>query len=365
MTRRRFLAALATATLRHRSTAVSAVCAGTFTGKMLVQQTPKSSLARSAALLRSTMGIAIDSFQYSRRPKTAYEFLEYCDSLGAGGAQARLPASFDAEYARKLRQRAEELGMYLEISANLPREDTADFERIVKTAKEAGAVCLRAACLGGRRYETFSSLDEWKRFVADSRAKIARAVPILEKHRMRLGIENHKDWTTDEMVALLKEHSSEYLGACIDTGNNMALLDDPMEVVERLAPYAVSTHIKDMAVDEYPEGFLLSEMPLGEGMLDMKRVANTILKARPRTKLTLEMITRNPLKIPCLTEKYWVTFSDRSGECLARTLAMVRAHKPREPLPQPDGLGPDDRLRLEEDNVKQCLAYARDQLELR
>jgi hypothetical protein len=44
---------------------------------------------------------------------------------------------------------------------------------------------------------------------------------------------------------------------------------------------------------------------------------------------------------------------------------MVRAHKPREPLPQPDSLDSAARQRLEEDNVKQCLAYARDQLELR
>lgn len=316
-----------------------------------------------ATTVRTTMGVGIYSFTRGR-PKSAYEFLEYCYSLGAGGVQAELPSA-DPEYAKKVRARAEKLGMYLEVVASLPKEDTSSFEQTVKAAKEAGAVCLRAACLGGRRYETFSSLDEWKRFVADSRAKIDRAVPILEKHRMRLGIENHKDWTTDELVALLKEHSSEYLGACVDTGNSMALLDDPMEVVERLAPYAVSTHIKDMAVEEYPEGFLLSEVPLGVGMLDIKRVVNTILRARPRTKFTLEMITRDPLKIPCLTEKYWATFPDRNGKVLARTLAMVRGHKPRKPLPQLDSLDSAARLRLEEDNVKQCLAYARDQLELR
>src|SRR5207302_7675785 len=183
---------------------------------------------------------------------------------------------------------AERLGMYIEIIADLPADDPSGFERTVRAAKEAGALCLRSACLSGRRYETFSTLEEWKRFVIESKGRIARALPILEKYRMPLGLENHKDWTTEELVALFKEYSSEYLGACIDTGNNIALLDDPMDVVERLAPYAVTTHVKDMAAEEYAEGFLLAEVPLGQGMLDMKRICQVIARARPQAKFSLE-----------------------------------------------------------------------------
>ena len=308
------------------------------------------------------MGVCVYSFGY-RRPKSAYEFLEYCHELGAGGVQIGLD-SLEHEYTQKLRRRAEQLEMYLEVLADLPSEDPSGFERTVGAAKEAGALCLRAACLSGRRYEIFSTLDEWKRFVTESRGKIARALPILEKYRMSLGLENHKDWTAEEQVALLKGYGSEYLGACIDTGNNIALLDDPMDVVERLAPYAVTTHVKDMAAEEYAEGFLLAEVPLGQGMLDMKRMCQVIARARPKAKFTLEMITRDPLKIPCLSERYWATFRDRSGECLARALSLVRAHKHGQPLPRPDALDPAGRLRLEEDNVRQCLAYASEQLGL-
>jgi sugar phosphate isomerase/epimerase len=308
------------------------------------------------------MGVCVYSFGY-RRPKSAYEFLDYCHELGAGGVQIGLD-SLEPESTQKVRRRAEQLEMYLEVIADLPADDPSGFERTVRAAKEAGALCLRAACLSGRRYETFSTLEEWKRFVTESRNKIARALPILEKYRMPLGLENHKDSTAEEMVGLLKEYSSEYLGACIDTGNNIALLDDPMDVVERLAPYAVTTHLKDMAAEEYAEGFLLAEVPLGQGILDMKGICQTIARARPQAKFSLEMITRNPLKIPCLSERYWATFPDRSGECLARTLSLVRAHRPSQPLPRPDALDPAVRLRLEEDNVRKCLAYASAQLRL-
>ncbi len=309
------------------------------------------------------MGIGEHSFQAGREGKSTLDFLKYCQTLGAGGIQMEL-TSREPEFLRMLRRDAEALGMYLEVSLDLPQDDTTGFERTVKAAKEAGAQCLRAACLEGRRYEDFSKLEDWRAFVAASRARLERALRVLEIHRIALAVENHKDWTADELASLLKEFSSEYLGACIDTGNNIALLDDPGAVVARLAPFAVATHVKDMAAEQYPEGFLLAEVPLGEGILDLKGIVETIRRARPRTQFTLEMITRNPLTIPCLTPKYWATFPERSGAHLARTLAMVRAQKPRLPLARMEGLVAAARWRLEEENVKKCLVYAREQLGL-
>jgi len=80
--------------------------------------------------------------------------------------------------------------------------------------------------------------------------------------------------------------------------------------------------------------------------------------------MTLEMITRNPLEVPCLTEKYWVTFPDRNGKYLARTLRMVDANAKTQVLPRIDHLDKPAQSRLEEENVKQCLYYARQQLGL-
>jgi sugar phosphate isomerase/epimerase len=313
---------------------------------------------------RTAMGFTPDSFTISRPPRTALEFLEHAYSLNAGGAQASL-ASLDADYLKKVRARAGQLGMYFEVTTSLPKEDTGPFEATVRAAKEAGADSIRAVCLGGRRYETFSSLEQWKAFVTDSHARIARAAPIVNKYRMPLGIENHKDWTAEEMVPLLKRYSSEYLGVCIDFGNNMALLDDPMELVESLAPFVINTHIKDMGVEEYPDGFLLSEVPLGQGILDLKRIISTLRKYRPSVKFSLDMLTRNPLLIPCLTEKYWVTFTERNGKFLARALALVRKNKPPKPLPRIDGLDRTALLKMETENVTQSVAYARDGLGLR
>jgi sugar phosphate isomerase/epimerase len=316
-------------------------------------------------LPRTSMGVVQYSFSDSPHTRSAYDFLEYCHSLGAGGIQIGLD-SLDAGYLDKLRLRTAELGMYLEVIVSLPEnDDTADFERHVAAARQAGATCLRSSCLSGRRYENFASLDQWKSFVTQSHRRIALAVRILEEHRLPLGLENHKDWTADEMVALIGRHRSEFLGVCLDTGNNISLLDDPMDVIAKLAPFAVTTHFKNMGVKEYSDGFLLSEVPLGDGILDLAAVVDCIRKARPRVRLNLEMITRDPLKVPCLTDQYWVTFPERNGVYLARTLKLVRDHPPAEPLPHLSGLEAAVRRQLEEDNVRQCLVYAREKFGLR
>jgi sugar phosphate isomerase/epimerase len=310
----------------------------------------------AAAPPRSPLGVASTCWMSYRRFRDTLELIEHAASIGASGVQAGLSA-LDPGYLRRVRESCERHGLYFEAMVSLPKTDTAQFERTLRAAKECGALCARAACLGGRRYETFSTLAEWKAFVAQSRRSLILAIPAAERIGIPFAIENHKDWTLDELHALLREYSSENFGVCLDTGNNISLLDEPHELAETLAPWALSTHIKDMALQDAPDGFLLAEAPLGEGFLDLARIIGAIRKARPRTKLTLEMITRNPLRVPCLTEKYWATFNARSASLLAATLRLARSAT--RPIPTDAALSPRARIDWEEANVRACLAWAR------
>jgi hypothetical protein len=75
------------------------------------------------------------------------------------------------------------------------------------------------------------------------------------------------------------------------------------------------------------------------------------------------MITRDPLPVPCLGDKYWASFPDRNGLYLARTLRFVATHKAK-PLPHISQLAHSDQLRVEDQNVIDCLKYARENLGL-
>ena len=299
------------------------------------------------------------------RFKDTIEFLEYCRQLGAGGVQIAV-GSRETDYPKKLRAKAEAYDMYFEGQSSLPQQssDVERFDAEIRAAREAGAGVVRAAMLGGRRYETFDSAEAFRQFAEKSWHSLTLAEPILKKHRVRLAIENHKDRRVPEMLDMLKRISSEYVGVCVDVGNNIALLEEPMAVVDALAPFAFSTHLKDMAVQEYEDGFLLSEVPLGEGFLDLKKMAAVLQKANPTIQFNLEMITRDPLKIPCLTRKYWSTMETVPAGQLAGALAMVRKNAAKQPLPHTNGLDLDRQLALEDANVKASFAYARERLGL-
>jgi hypothetical protein len=159
----------------------------------------------AAAPPRSKMGVATTSYMTFGRPKDTIEFLEQCNALGAGGIQASL-TSTDSSYVKRLRARTEELGMYYETIIGLPRTDGSPFESTAAAAKEAGSLCLRASC-GGRRYEDFKSMEQRKRTEAEWKASIERALVVAERHKIPLGLENHKDWTLDEHLALYKQYS--------------------------------------------------------------------------------------------------------------------------------------------------------------
>ncbi len=306
------------------------------------------------------MGIATTSYMIAWRPKDTYEFLEHCHSLGAAGVQCAINGDLP-----KIRKRADDLGMYIEAMVPMPKaSDTAAFEKAIEDAKEVGAVAARSACLGTRRYETFKDLSSWQEHVAEAHASIEAARPILDRYKIPLGIENHKDWTTDELVALMKQYSTEYLGVCLDFGNNLSLLDEPMGVIEALAPYAVCSHIKDMAVEGSDDGFLLSEVVLGNGYIDLPKAVSTVRRARPAARFSLEMITRDPLKVPCLLDQYWATFPDRNGLYLARTLKFVQGHQSFGSLPKYSQLTHEQHVRQEDQNVIACLKYAKESLGL-
>lgn len=287
------------------------------------------------------------------RQRDALEFLEKCHALGAGGVQTALNGDL-----QKLRARAEELGMYLEGMVSIPRNgDMAALEKSLADAKAAGVTIVRAAMLSGRRYESFPTLADWKKWVDQTHDALRLAMPVIEKHKVVVALENHKDWTLEDFLRLLRTYQSEYLQVCLDFGNNIALLDDPMAVVQGLAPYAKSTHIKDMGVRPYEDGFLLSEVALGQGMLDLPKIVSIIQKANPKTKFSLEMITRDPLKVPCMTKQFWEVFPDRNGKYLAQTFKLVQQKSSRDPLPVVEQLSAEARTKVELDNVVACLRY--------
>ena len=86
-------------------------------------------------------------------------------------------------------------------------------------------------------------------------------------------------------------------------------------------------------------------------------------KARPDVHFSLELITRDPLKVPCLTEQFQVTLPQVPARDLARTLRYVRKHS-SDNLQYLSKMTDNERVAREDLNVQQSLDYARNELGL-
>ncbi len=293
--------------------------------------------------------------------------LDLTERFWAGGAQVDLSQleSHEPGYLSRVRARAEKAGLWLELSVpSKYLESPEAYAQMAAIAQALGVDRIRVALLYGRRYESFATSEAWAAFDRKWRSQLAAIRPVVERYPIQVGLENHKDFTAPELAELLTSLGSAKIGACVDFGNNISLLEDPLDTIRTLAPFAVTTHLKDMAVRATPEGFELSEVPLGEGLVPLAQAIGAIKAARPDARLVLEMITRDPLSVPYRTDKYWTAINRPASAALARFERDVLGKAWADPLPRISHLGAVQQVEAEDDNVRRSVRYAKDVLKL-
>jgi sugar phosphate isomerase/epimerase len=176
----------------------------------------------------------------ARSRNEQFDVIEHCHNLGLAGAEA---GQFKAtpENIRATRQKVEAYGMVVVLNIPLPKteSDLPQFEIGVAGCKEAGAIAIHAA-MTNRRYEQFDSLAAFKANFAQCQKTVEMAEPVLRKHRLPLAIENHKGWRANEQAAWMKRVSSEWVGVCLDMGNNISLCEMPDETFLPLERYGLA-----------------------------------------------------------------------------------------------------------------------------
>lgn len=306
----------------------------------------------------------------TREAGKEWDIVEYCHEKGLGAAHTSLPRDLKPAALAKLRDQINKYDMRLTVGLRSPRtdDDLPQYEAAVKAASEMDgrAVCVHDP-FSGRRYEQFKNASEFHEFDALCKTAVQRAEPVLRKYKMPLAIENHKGWRAGELARWVRSTGSEYVGVCLDMVNNVSLIETPMQTIETLAPYTIFVSFKDIGVDFYDEGILLSEVPFGDGHLDLLGVVRMMQNKNPEMLFQLEMITRDPLNVPIFTEQYWKVYDDKSPvppRDLAMLVDWVRKHPPTKPLPKISGLTDEQRLAFEDRCNDQCIDYARANLPL-
>lgn len=117
--------------------------------------------------------------------------------------------------------------------------------------------------------------------------------PHAEDAGILLAVENHCDFRGVEIARIIEQTRSPAVRAALDTGNGFITYNDPLDDARALAPYAVTTHLKDMRVETsggHPPWPIYGAV-LGQGHVDLDAAVHLLATQSPdpaRLRLILE-----------------------------------------------------------------------------
>jgi sugar phosphate isomerase/epimerase len=232
---------------------------------------------------------------------TLDEFLQRAHALGVAGVSLEscfIPDGGDASLARwKARldalalERVWAWGHPRGLSSGADPAAADDLIRHIAIARKVGASVMRICC-GGRKTRPAS----WPAHRDRLLPLLRRCVGPAAEHGVVLAIENHIDFLADELIEVITRIDSPWLGVCLDTANNLRILEDPLEAARKLAPYARATHVKDVTAHRGdPKDFSFwPSVPLGDGIVDIPAIFGFLRAAGYDGLLALEIDYLHP-----------------------------------------------------------------------
>jgi len=255
------------------------------------------------------MRIGLDHYTIAHRGLEPEEALAFAEGLGLEGVQFLEPSAVDErlDHSRLIRlaEAAEARGMYVEIGVPCPnpfgglspaeapvepRARAGWFRPRLEAANALGARAVRAF-VGSRhdRFRTDVSWAEQRRATAET---LRAMTPDLERLGMKVALETHADLTVDELLELIEQVGAESVGVTLDTGNLPMRLEDPLEAVERLAPFVLMTHVKDAVLGFTERGLRWQARPVGNGGLPIAAMIGALRRRGVEANLSIELHPR-------------------------------------------------------------------------
>lgn len=240
--------------------------------------------------------------------------------------------------AAELRRYALDRGLEILLGSWSICPTSKTFKKDWGTAEEHLELGLRLAkAVGSPVFRVVLGAREDRRTPGGIEARIDDTVKVLKAKRslaqdlgVKVAIENHAgDMTASELIALIEAAGKDWVGANMDSGNAVWTLEDPMDSLERLGPYALTTSLRDTTCWETEKGCKVQWVAMGDGsMVDLKAYFDRYAVLCPGVAVNIETIGGFAIELPYLEESFWEVWPRRSGAELARFVRRVKQGKP-------------------------------------
>jgi sugar phosphate isomerase/epimerase len=319
-------------------------------------------------MLAAGVRLGLDTFSLRAQNWSPFEQLDYCARLGlqvVHFSEIRFLGGLDADHLRRVRAHADALGLDVEIGMRSIAPSATIFDAAAGAAASQLSSMIDAArimrspivrCIVGRYVDRGrpggieTLIDE---SVAVLKSVRSRAIDA----GIRIAVENHAgDLQSRELAALVERAGTDYVGVCIDSGNALWAMENPHAVLRTLAPYVLTSHMRDGVVWCTDTGAAVAWTRMGQGNVDIRRYLRTFVKLCPHSAVTLEyIILPEPRPLDFRVPSFWDGYANmRAGDLI--DFLGIAANGPEGVAPQPREHSAADDL----DAIESSLAWMRD-----
>lgn len=285
---------------------------------------------------QTRLRLGLDAYTLRGFKWDALQLLEYAAKMKLDTIQLDINTyqSLEPAYVQKVKDSAARLGLVIDgsmgcicgTSSGWKPENRDPLQYLltgIRTTKAVGATCMRVYVGGSaERAELDKHVESTLKVLRAARSEALDA-------GVKIAIENHGDFQAWELRQLIETAGKEYVAACMDSGNAVTVLEDPLTTIEVLGPYVVTTHIRDSVVFEHPRGAVTQWVALGDGVVDFKAFFARFRELCPQSGVQLEILTGNPPRIvPYLEPDFWKVFPKARASEFARFVKLARTGRP-------------------------------------
>lgn len=277
------------------------------------------------------IGLSIYSYTFSAgylrplregQPLDVFGLMAKAEAAGLAGVEfdpLRALGGSPAEL-RLARRYADERGLF--IVADTGGTDPNVLRRALQAAAELGSPVLRTTfsrvLAGDRR----ALAAEWPRLLETARDQLRQVLPEAERLGVCIAIENHQDLTAGELIWLMQELDSPWVGVTLDTGNPLGVGEEPLAFAKAILPYLRHVHLKDYKVYLTPSGYRLVRCPLGHGVIDFPALRELFASAPHPLTPTVEIGALQARHVRVLEDDFWPGYPPREAAALAAALRL-------------------------------------------
>ncbi len=226
-----------------------------------------------------------------KKPRSLFWFIDKAKEFEIDGIQIAdnvKPEDLNDYQCKRLYEYAVEKG--IELQWGFDGWDTGKVKRLIDICTITNAVILRGV-FGKEYFPKLLGKDEKIQKASDA---ILEIIPLLEKNRIVLAMENHFDLKIEEFITVIRKINHPQVKVCLDTTNALGEIITPIETVETLAPISVGMHFKDFKITKIIGGYNILGTAIGLGNQDCLGVLSRALEINPDIEVCIELGTPWP-----------------------------------------------------------------------